>query len=247
MSPIYSPSRKKLDDESGVTTPATEPLSTKSDMSLDDSSSHSALSAVRTRRVSGRVSKYLETVTKEPLPGDAVKLVSTPSPTYTKPIRTPDAFSSPKTIRSMSVPNIDSNKNVGSIRARFEKSSQTSASPVFEFGEAFRQKQRFSNLCEKEKESEAKTVMRGFDEKITHDGKAEVGEVDSSNLGKTFVFEGTTDETVALNAGICKVDYKTTSYEAGVFIIHRTRGKLFDSACNARGDVDFLFGVVLVV
>ena len=82
------------------------------------------------------------------------------------------------------------------------------------------QKQRFSQLAEKEKQREAVTVMRRFDEVVLNQGKTAFGEVDWSNLEKTYAY----DDRKQLNSVEWKLDYKDTEYKSYVFLVHRTRG-----------------------
>jgi hypothetical protein len=131
----------------------------------------------------------------------------------------------------MSLPVVDTTilPDMSSIRAKFEQTARSSDSSGFEFGEAFRQKQRFSLLVGKEQEKEARTSMRGFDELVVSQGKTATGEVDSSKIEKTFVFHGSSDQEIELHDGKCKVDYTNKEYSGYVFVIHRTRGKSFSS------------------
>ena len=115
--------------------------------------------------------------------------------------------------------------DIGSLRAKFEKKARNSETNIFEFGEAFRQKQRDTNLAVREKTREAVTAMRGFDEMMFSPTKSACGEVDRSNIATAFVFEGASADFVALNDGTCKVDYENCIYRSQIFVVHRTKGK----------------------
>jgi hypothetical protein len=189
--------------------------------------SATAFGAAKNKRVSGLLSKYMEKATKEALPGDSIKLQTPKSPHSRKLSFSPSPAVTPINSRSLSLTNVDTNllPDYGSIRAKFEDTANSSESNVFEFGEAFRQKQRFSQLIEKEKTKEAFTGMRGFNDMMFSQEKGGNGEIDDSNIGTTFVFEGTSADLVALHDGTCKVDYKSADYKGLVFVVHRTRGK----------------------
>jgi hypothetical protein len=111
---------------------------------------------------------------------------------------------------------------------------------------SFRQKQRFTQLSDKEHAREAVIAMRGFDQVMYCGGKTATGEVDTRHIEKSFVFEGTADE-LRLHNGSCLVDYKNTDFRSYVFLVHRTRGRLalcarkgFWSECSNHGPYCFL-------
>jgi hypothetical protein len=222
ISPLATP-RSMTEAQTPATTPS------------PSDASHSAASAAKNKRVSGLVSQYLDKVVKEPLPGDSVGRRSNSSPNYTKLTFTPKP--SPMNTRqinsqTMSLPEVDDTilPDIGSIRAKFEQTARRSSdSTGFEFGEAFRQRQRFSLLVEKENKKDAKSSMRGFDEMMLSPGRSDSGEVDSSSIEKTFVFHGSSDQEIELHDGTCKVDYTNKEYRTYVFVVHRTRGKSFSS------------------
>jgi hypothetical protein len=85
---------------------------------------------------------------------------------------------------------------------------------------------------EKTQAIEAVSAARGFDIMMLNAGKALMGEIDGSNLGKNFVFEGSSDDHVDLHDGTCKVDYQNTDYRSYVFMVHRTRGMYRDYIRN---------------
>jgi hypothetical protein len=245
--PVSAPSTPK--DTIEIKTPSTAPLTvdtTGSDSSDILESSHSATSAVKNKRVSGLMNAYLDKVTKEPKPGDAVenrrhfsssprvrKLDFSPAhaPSYLKLLET----------KSLLVPAMDTaglkreeetaeevekrRTSIAAIRAKFDETAKKSPAAGFEFGEAFRQKQRFSQLSDKEHAREAVIAMRGFDQVMYCGGKTATGEVDSRHIEKSFVFEGSAEE-LRLHDGSCLVDYKNTDFRSYVFLVHRTRGKL---------------------
>jgi 8-oxo-dGTP pyrophosphatase MutT (NUDIX family) len=107
----------------------------------------------------------------------------------------------------------------------------------FEFGESFRQKQRFSLLTDKQKRKEAEVTIKGFDAMVLSGGKTATGEVDTSNLEKTFVFETSPTDKFRPSDGICRVDYQNTQYEGYVFLVHRTRGLILLQYRVGDGDV----------
>jgi hypothetical protein len=206
-------------------------------------SSHSANSAAKNKKVSGLMNAYLDKVTVEPKPGDSVEnwisasssprarqleFSPTHSPSYLKLLEA----------KSLSVPCIDSNgeeeteevvakrrASIAAIRAKLDETAKKSPAAGFEFGEAFRQKQRFSQLSDKERAREAVTAIRGFDQVMYCGGRTASGEVDTSHIEKSFVFEGTAEE-LRLHNGSCLVDYKNTDFRSYVFLVHRTRGRL---------------------
>lgn len=182
-----------------------------------------AFGAAKNKRVSSLVSKYMDNVSKEPLPGDALRLEPSSS-------RSIDCSPNPSSITpssSMAL-NVDVKDlpKIGDIRAKFEDSSKSSHSHELLFGEAFRQKQRFSLLAEKERKKEAKTKMHGasYDAVLLSQGKQATGEVDTSSIEKRFSFQ--TDQDPNLHDGSCKVDYLNETYQGMVFVVHRTRGML---------------------
>jgi hypothetical protein len=210
---------------------ARTPISCTSPEAASDAS-HSAASAAKNKRVSGLVSQYLDKVVKEPLPGDSLGRPHNASPTYTKLkfVPKPSPMNSrPIHSQIMALPEVDTTilPDIGSVRAKFEQTARSSDSSGFEFGEAFRQKQRFSLLVGKEKEKEARVSMRGFDEMIVSPARTSSGEVDTSKIEKSFVFHGLSDQEIELHDGKCKVDYTNKEYMGYVFVIHRTRGKSF--------------------
>jgi hypothetical protein len=232
VSPLATPG-----GESEAETPVPDPMAVKLDEGTpgDDrgsEASHSALSAAKNRRVSGLVSQYLDKVTKESLPGDSVKLESKPSPYLKKLTYSPNPSSA--TARSNLEVETKELPDIGSIRARFEETSRSSGSNVFEFGESFRQKQWFSLQVQKEQQKEAVVSMRGFDEMMVTTGIRGSGEVDTSNLEKTYIFQGKSKENLALHDGSCKVDYENIDYRGQVFVVHRTRGKSAERCTKSR-------------
>lgn len=206
-----------------------------------NSASHSALSASVNKRVSGLLSKYVETVAHEPLPGDAVPLVRTASnpsnlnPAMYSPTPSPMSLQAPRKFLE-----IDAEKlpDVNSVKEMFENSSRHSESNEFEFGESFRQKKRFEQLSGKAQEREAKAALHGFDEKEMFQGRTASGEVDTSSLGKIFTFELSSNESISLSDGTCRVDYKNIDYKAMVFVVHRTRGMLLLHVNMPTSDTD---------
>jgi hypothetical protein len=118
-------------------------------------------------------------------------------------------------------------EKIKSIREKFQKSANTpGVQTELVFGEAFREKKRFETLTDKHKTMEARSSIRGFDLMSLEVGKSAMGEVDTSNIQKTFVFDGTAEEHVQLHDGTPLVDYKNKEYQGYVFLVHRTRGKL---------------------
>jgi hypothetical protein len=175
----------------------------------------------------------MEEVAHEPLPGDAIPLRRRSTDTEDSGRRfsrsnsqeTPSSVCS-KEKKALTEVELSSLPKISSVRDMFESSSRSSGSaPVFEFGESFRQKKRFEQLSEKERELEAKAAMRGFNEKDLFGGKTAEGEIDTSSLGRTFTFE-MSPHSVVLPDGICRVLYKKANYRAMVFVVHRTRGML---------------------
>jgi len=193
----------------------------------DTHTSHSALSASRNKKASGLISKYQEKVAHETLPGDAVPLRS--------PSQKSNSYStdvSPGTARILqqkavtTFVELNSLPDMHSVRAKFEKSARKSPLGNFEFGESFRQKQRIDQLSEKEREEEAKVAMRGFNEKILNEGRTASGEIDTSNLPKSFTFDMSSTGFIMPNDGVCRVDYINADFRAKVFVVHKTRGML---------------------
>ena len=229
---------------SPLATPAsTMDVSTANEMPLDvepqlstksERSSHSALSASMNKKVSGLMSKYMEEVAHEPKPGDAIPLrrrSPEPSPSNSFSYASQDTPLSAQSIKhKMAVTEVELSQlpKIDSVREKFESSSRsTGSSQVFEFGESFRQKKRFEQLSDREKELEAKAAMRGFNEKDLFPGRSASGEVDSSSLSKTYTFEMSTNASMdAPPDGKCRVNYKNADYTAMVFVVHRTRGML---------------------
>mmetsp|Transcript_19578 Transcript_19578/g.45627 ORF Transcript_19578/g.45627 Transcript_19578/m.45627 type:complete len:942 (+) Transcript_19578:176-3001(+) len=186
--------------------------------------SHSALSASRNKKASDLISKYKDTVSHEALPGDSVPIRSSKKEHVFATISPGTARILQKKAETTSV-ELDSLPNLNSVRAKFEKSSRKS-SGSFEFGESYRQKKRYEQLSEKEKEEEAKVTMRGFNEKILTGGKSASGEIDTSNLPKSYTFDMSTNAAIVPNDGICRVDYMNADFRSQVFIVHPTRGML---------------------
>jgi len=114
---------------------------------------------------------------------------------------------------------------MNSVRQKFEKSARRSGGS-FEFGESFRQKKRYEQLSEKERKEEAKISIRGFNEKLMYQGRTASGEIDTSNLPKSFTFEISSHGSITPNDGVCRVDYRSVEFRAMVFFVHRTRGML---------------------
>jgi hypothetical protein len=189
--------------------------------------SHSALSASKNKKASGLISKYQEKVAHETLPGDAVPLrsLSQKSNSYSSDV-------SPGTARILqqkavtTFVELNSLPDMHSVRAKFEKSARKSPHGNFEFGESFRQKQRIDQLSEKEREEEAKVAIRGFNEKILNEGRTASGEIDTSNLPKSFTFDMSSTGSIMPNDGVCRVDYINADFRAKVFVVHKTRGML---------------------
>jgi hypothetical protein len=237
ISPLVTPASVSGDAQS---TPGIDPLpSTKS-----TNSSHSALSASKNRKVSDRMSKYMEEVHHEPLPGDAIpikKKIPEPSPANSVSYSSQGTPLSAQSIREkLAVTEVELAQlpNIGSVREKFESSARSSGSgAVFEFGESFRQKKRYEQLTDKEKEMEAKVAMRGFNERDLFPGKTASGEIDTSNLGKVYTFEMSANASLDLPPdGTCRVDYKKADYSAMVFVVHRTRGMLLLHIDDLKGN-----------
>eukprot|EP00536_Pseudo-nitzschia_multiseries_P002233 jgi/Psemu1/322467/estExt_fgenesh1_pg.C_290050 len=191
-------------------------------------SSHSALSASRNKKASELISKYQEKVAHEQKPGDVVPLKSSSTHSRTGSFSTyspaPERGIVRQTIDTESVES-EHLPDMNSVRAMFEKTAQNSTKN-FEFGESFRQKQRFDQLSDKQREFEAKIVMRGFNEKDLTEGRTASGEIDTSNLPKSFTFEMCSPQGIVPNDGVCRVDYKAADYYAKVFVLHKTKGML---------------------
>lgn len=209
-----------------------KPSPLKIDSENKGDTSLTAFGAAKNRRVSGLMSKYLDKVTKEPLPGDSIKLESVTKSIPISPLPSPVKPSSTKSIQ---LDKKDMAK-IGSIRQKFETSAKKSKSNVFEFGEAFRQKQRFSLLAERERKKEAIVNIHGFDEMIVGDRTKGGGEVDTSNLNKSFAFELAQGEDGI--DGKCKVDYQNADYHGMVFVVHKTRGMLLLNHYSSQEDRD---------
>lgn len=229
ISPLATPASVSKDASSEALQPI-EPLgSTKS-----SSSSHSALSASKNKKVQGLVSKYMEEVKHEPLPGDAIpirKKNSEPSPANSMSYASHDTPLSAQSIREkVAVTEVELAQlpKITTVRDKFESSSRSTGSePVFEFGESFRQKKRFEQLSDKERQEEAKIAMRGFNERDLYPGKVATGEIDTSSLGKVYTFEMSANASMDLPPdGTCRVDYKKADYTSMVFVVHRTLGML---------------------
>lgn len=205
--------------------PSNEAESSPGDNSKGDTSL-TAFGAAKSKRVSPLVSQYMDNITKELLPGDAVKLESSSRSIHYSPNPSPISTSSPRTL-DIEVKDLP---KIGEIRAKFEDSSKSSLSNELLFGEAFRQKQRFSLLADKERKKEARMKMHGasYDALLLAQGKQATGEVDSSSIEKSFSFQ-MSNEDVALHDGSCKVDYQNEKYQGMVFVVHRTRGMLLFS------------------
>lgn len=202
--------------------------------------SGTAFGAAKNKRNSGLMTAYLDKVAHEPLPGDSVPI--SPSPRNNKQEFSPTSSPSPsylklKEMQTVSLPSLDVPKtpkeespqekekrraSMQAIRQKFDETAKRS-DKNFEFGESFRQKQRNSILTDKQKKKEAEVSIKGFDAMVLSGGKTATGEVDTSNLMKTFVFETSTDN-FRLADGVCRVDYKNNQYEGYVFLVHRTRG-----------------------
>ncbi|KAG7363443.1 hypothetical protein IV203_026803 [Nitzschia inconspicua] len=229
ISPLATPASASKDASSAGTQVVEPPPSTKS-----TASSHSALSASRNKKVQGLMSKYMEEVAHEPLPGDAIpirKKNTGQSPANSLTYASQDTPLSAQSIREkIAVTEVELAHlpNIASVRDKFESSSRSTGSDqVFEFGESFRQKKRFEQLSEKERQQEAKVVMRGFNERDLFPGKVASGEIDSSSLGKVYTFEMSTNASMDLPPdGTCRVNYQKADYSAMVFVVHRTRGML---------------------
>ena len=204
-------------------------------------------------KVSAKVNAYIDKVAATPLPGDMIRdtgrRLSNPSPQARKlsfsPLESPSYV--PRSVQSnrLSLPQIDpkllpplaskdvqANKpnpeeykdKIKSIRETFEKKSLSAGGSSLVFGEAFREKQRSETLTGKQKVKEAVSNLRGFDQVLLEQGKSAMGEVDTSSLGKTFVFEGMSEEQ---HMGSSLVDFQNIEYSGYVFLVHRTRGKGF--------------------
>lgn len=115
---------------------------------------------------------------------------------------------------------LESLATVGIIRARFEESSKAANGKNLLFGEAFRQKLRLHQLSDREQKEAAQKYLRGY-----NDLRGAHGEVDTSNLEKTYSFQNEEEYDIP-NDGICKVDYQTQEYQGMVFVVHETRGML---------------------
>mmetsp|Transcript_20991 Transcript_20991/g.43149 ORF Transcript_20991/g.43149 Transcript_20991/m.43149 type:complete len:820 (-) Transcript_20991:2914-5373(-) len=187
----------------------------------NSASSHSALSASRNKKASDLINKYQEKVAHSPLPGDAVLLKNSDSPFTVSPGS--QRFLQEKAAAGFL--ELNSLPDMKSVRDKFEKSSRRSIGK-FEFGESFRQKKRIEQLSEKEREEEAKVVMRGFNEKDVTQGKSATGEIDTSHLPKSFTFEMSSPTAIMPNDGICRVDYKNADFRSKIFVVHKTRGML---------------------
>lgn len=195
---------------------------------LASRSSSSALSAAKNKRVSGLMSKYISEVAKEPLPGDLIPIKKTSNASLEQSPR-PSPVAIPE-VELSTLPDMNA------VREMFDKTAKSSDSNiVFEFGESFRQKQRYEHLSDKEKEREARASLRGFDEKEINNGRTATGEIDTSNLSKTYTFEMSSTESVELHDGTCRVNYKNVEYKTMVFVVHRTRGMLL-LHCNVPLD-----------
>jgi 8-oxo-dGTP pyrophosphatase MutT (NUDIX family) len=206
---------------------AMEPIpSTKS-----SGSSHSALSASKNKKVQTLMSKYMEEVAHEPLPGDAIPIHRRGTDQSLSTNTSQDTPLSAQSIRekiAVTEEELAQLPNIKSVRNKFESSSKGSgAEHVFEFGESFRQKKRFEHLSEKERQREAKVALHGFNESDLYPGKVASGEIDTSSLGNVFTFEMITNASMDLPPdGTCRVDYKEADYTAKVFVVHRTKGML---------------------
>ena len=211
-------------------------------------------------KVSAKVNAYIDKVATTPLPGDRIKdqgrRLSNPSPQARKlsfsPLESPSYV--PRSVQSnrLSLPQIDpkllpplaskdtqANKpnpeeykdKIKSIRETFEKKSLSAGGSSLVFGEAFREKQRSETLTGKQKAKEAVSNLRGFDQVMFEQGKSAMGEVDTSSLGKTFVFEGMSEDQ---HVGIPLVDFQNIEYAGYVFLVHRTRGKELLINCKRK-------------
>lgn len=159
----------------------------------------------------------MENADRESLPGESAKLETSLKSLSFSP--KPSPVTPRVSIELQDLPKIDD------IRAKFEGSAKSSQPHVFEFGEAFRQKQRFSLLADREKKKEAQMKLHGYDELMLAKTNGASGEVDTSSIEKTFSFQ-TSNEDVSLHDGTCKVDYQNETYKGMVFVVHRTRGML---------------------
>jgi 8-oxo-dGTP pyrophosphatase MutT (NUDIX family) len=227
VSPLATPA-SSIDVGTAAEITLDRQLSTRS-----DKSSHSALSAAKHKKVSGLMSKYMEEVSHEPKPGDSIPLRRKspgPSPSNSFSFASQDTPLSAQSVKQkMAITEVELAQlpNIDVVREKFESSSRsTGSSQVFEFGESFRQKKRFEQLSDREKEMEAKAAMRGFNEKDLFPGRSASGEVDSSSLSKTYTFEMSTNASMMAPDGKCRVNYKNADYTAMVFVVHRTRGML---------------------
>jgi 8-oxo-dGTP pyrophosphatase MutT (NUDIX family) len=229
VSPLDTPASVNRDSVQELT-PAMEPLpSVKS-----TGSSHSALSASKNKKVQSLMSKYMEEVAHEPLPGDAIPIhrrSMEQSPAHSLSNASQDTPLSAQSIKKkIAVTEVELAQlpNITSVRSKFETSSRSDGPDhVFEFGESFRQKKRFEQLSDKERQREAKVALHGFNESDLHPGKVASGEIDTSSLGNVFTFEMSANASMDLPPdGTCRVDYKKADYTAMVFVVHRTRGML---------------------
>lgn len=205
------------------------------DSKQNEKSNHSrtAVEAQNRKKSNDRLTTYVESAKKKSLPGDCVESrghnkskSSNPSKKSDTSRSTDKAASKPEKSPLSESVDTEALPELTSIRDRFENNSRKSESNFFEFGEAFREKQKHQHMTVKEKEKEAIVAMHGFDEKIVTQGKTATGEVDTSHLEKSFSPQNSADETIVLNCATCKVDYKQRDYRVMVFLIHRQRGKL---------------------
>jgi len=215
------------------TTPIPDPLSTP-----NSAASHSALSAARNKKASGLIFKYEEKTAHSPLPGDSIPIKSAKGPAFSPSISPGSERIIKKKLAATTV-ELAHLPSMNSVRQKFEKSARKSGGS-FEFGESFRLKKRHEQLSEKERKDEAKISIRGFNEKLMNEGRAFSGEIDTSNLPKSFTFEISSHGSITPNDGVCRVDYKSADFQAMVFVVHRTRGMLLlqgKTSSNANTEV----------
>jgi len=215
------------------TTSIPDPLSTP-----NSAASHSALSAARNKKASGLIFKYEEKTAHSPLPGDSIPIKSAKGPAFSPSISPGSERIIKKKLAATTV-ELAHLPSMNSVRQKFEKSARKSGGS-FEFGESFRLKKRHEQLSEKERKDEAKISIRGFNEKLMNEGRALSGEIDTSNLPKSFTFEISSHGSITPNDGVCRVDYKSADFQAMVFVVHRTRGMLLlqgKTSSNANTEV----------
>jgi len=231
-SPLLTPTSSEVLSNQG-TTPIPDPLSTP-----NSAASHSALSAAKNKKASGLIFKYEEKTAHSPLPGDSIPIRSAKGPAFSPSISPGSERIIKKKLAATTV-ELAHLPSLNSVRQKFEKSARKSGGN-FEFGESFRLKKRHEQLSEKERIEEAKISIRGFNEKLMNEGRALSGEIDTSNLPKSFTFEISSHGSITPNDGVCRVDYKSVDFQAMVFVVHRTRGMLLlqgRTSSNANTEV----------